>query len=77
MEHLGDDVYNLANETEVLGAFQNVSAVGGVSMADAGPEASSSRPRRASVRRKLLDDYVELDSDDEPLSKRYGKSKVA
>ena len=77
VEELDDDVYNLANETEVLGAFQNVSAVGGCSMSDAAPEATSSRPRRTGVRRKLLDDYVDLDSDDQPLSKRYGKSKAA
>ena len=77
VEELDDDVYNLANETEVLGAFQNVSVVGGCSMSDVVLEATSSRPRRTGVRRKLLDDYVDLDSDDQPLSKRYDKSKAA
>ncbi|AES99245.1 replication factor A protein 1 [Medicago truncatula] len=72
---LPKDVYHLDDEDVVVRSFVHAAFGEGCSRAVASAGESDMRSTSVGVKRKLEGTFVEIDSDDEPLSLRYGKLK--
>lgn len=68
---LSDDVYHLSGENEVAGAFEGVGDGEGSSVSVVVSEVVRPTRRIPGVKRSLAQAFVNIDSDDEPLSKKY------
>jgi len=71
-------VYRLSSETDVVAAFAGVRDAGDGSSSSAAVFDDVGPTNKISgVKRSLAQAFVEVDSDDEPLAKKYGKFKDA
>lgn len=72
---LQKDVYHLGDEDVVIRSFVDAASGEGCSISVASVGESDTRTTCVGVKRNLESTFVEIDSDDEPLSLRYGKVK--